>query len=64
MLDPSIGSYYVKTNPLFIEASHTAPEKFIQTLTVSGVIHNLLPVTLGNILGGAIGNRNNLLANI
>lgn len=42
-----------KMNPVFVEASHVAPEK-LENLNILGVFKNLLPVTLGNIIGGAV----------
>lgn len=42
-----------KGNPVYIEASHISPEK-LANLNVAGVAKNLLPVTIGNIIGGAV----------
>lgn len=42
-----------KTNAAFIEASHVTPEK-LSHLTVGGIFNNLIPVTIGNIIGGAV----------
>lgn len=41
-----------KTNPMFIETSHVAIEK-LDNLSVIGIFNNLIPVTIGNIIGGA-----------
>ncbi|WP_010293685.1 formate/nitrite transporter family protein [Clostridium senegalense] len=42
-----------KGNPVYVEASHQTAEK-LANLNVIGVIHNLIPVTIGNIIGGSI----------
>ncbi len=42
-----------KMNPIFVESSHVAPEK-LEQLNIIGVFKNLLPVTLGNIIGGSV----------
>ena len=42
-----------KTNPAFVLASHVTPEK-LGNLNILGVIKNLIPVTIGNIIGGAV----------
>ena len=42
-----------KTNPAFVEASHLSAEK-LENLNLGGVFSNLLPVTIGNIIGGAV----------
>lgn len=42
-----------KTNPTFVEMSHVTPEK-LDNLNILGVIKNLVPVTIGNIIGGAV----------
>ena len=42
---------FAKSNPAFVQASGVAPDKIING---AGIIHNLIPVTLGNIVGGAI----------
>ncbi|MBU5228071.1 formate/nitrite transporter family protein [Clostridium senegalense] len=42
-----------KGNPVYVEASHQTAEK-LANLNVMGVIHNLIPVTIGNIIGGSI----------
>ncbi len=42
-----------KTNSAFVEASHVAVEK-LDNLTIVGIFNNLIPVTIGNIIGGAV----------
>jgi formate transporter len=42
-----------KTNAAFIEASHVTPEK-LSHLTIGGIFNNIIPVTIGNIIGGAV----------
>lgn len=42
-----------KLNPAFIEASHVSADK-IDKLNIGGMLKNLIPVTIGNIIGGAI----------
>ncbi|KWV50470.1 formate transporter FocA [Bradyrhizobium macuxiense] len=45
--------YFLPLAWLLVQTGH-APENFDASLiTVSGIIHNLVPVTLGNIVGGA-----------
>ncbi|MHB1346392.1 MAG: formate/nitrite transporter family protein [Candidatus Humimicrobiaceae bacterium] len=45
----------LKKNPNVIEAlSKTAPDLDISRLNLMGLLGNLLPVTLGNIIGGAV----------
>ncbi|MEG0771802.1 formate/nitrite transporter family protein [Clostridium sp.] len=44
---------FAKTNAAFIEASHVTPEK-LSHLTIGGIFNNLIPVTIGNIIGGAV----------
>lgn len=41
------------TSPDLAMASHLDPES-LANLNLSGVLHNLIPVTIGNIIGGAI----------
>ncbi|MBQ2275550.1 MAG: formate/nitrite transporter family protein [Lachnospiraceae bacterium] len=44
-------------NPKYVEAAQSLyglTEEQISNLSISGMIHNLLPVTIGNIIGGAI----------
>jgi formate transporter len=43
----------LKSNPLYVENSHVAAEKLAK-LDIAHVFGNLLPVTLGNIVGGAL----------
>lgn len=43
----------LKANPLYVENSHAAAEKLAK-LDLAHVFGNLLPVTLGNIVGGAV----------
>ncbi|KZL93348.1 formate/nitrite transporter family protein [Clostridium magnum] len=42
---------FAKSNPAFVQASGLSPEKIING---AGIINNLIPVTLGNIVGGAL----------
>lgn len=42
-----------KSNEAFVELSHVAPEK-LSHLTVGGIFNNIIPVTIGNIIGGAV----------
>ncbi|NEU04670.1 MULTISPECIES: formate/nitrite transporter family protein [Clostridium] len=42
-----------KGNPVYVEASHQTAEK-LANLNVMGIIHNLIPVTIGNIIGGSV----------
>lgn len=42
-----------KMNPAFVEASHVSAEK-LDNLTVGGIFNNLIPVTIGNVIGGAV----------
>ncbi|WP_291571564.1 formate/nitrite transporter family protein [Clostridium sp. UBA4548] len=42
-----------KTNEAFVELSHVTPEK-LSHLTVGGIFNNIIPVTIGNIIGGAV----------
>lgn len=41
-----------KTNVAFVEASHVSVEK-LDKLSIEGAFNNLIPVTMGNIIGGA-----------
>lgn len=43
-----------KANPAWVEASHLSSEKLAGLNWGSFVINNLIPVTLGNIIGGAV----------
>ena len=40
-------------DPEIVALSHLSPEA-LQQLTLSGMWHNIIPVTFGNILGGAV----------
>jgi formate/nitrite transporter len=40
-----------KSNPIYAQASGLAPNKMIDG---AGIVNNLIPVTLGNIVGGAV----------
>lgn len=42
---------FAKSNPTFVQASGLSPEKMVNG---AGIINNLIPVTLGNIVGGAV----------
>lgn len=42
---------FAKSNPVFAQASGLTPDKMVNG---SGIIHNLIPVTLGNMVGGII----------
>ena len=42
---------FAKSNALYVQASGLAADKMING---AGIIHNLIPVTLGNIVGGAV----------
>ena len=45
--------YFLPLAWLMVQTGH-APENFDASLiTLSGIVHNLVPVTLGNIVGGA-----------
>jgi len=45
--------YFLPLAWLLVQAGH-APANFDASLiTISGIFHNLVPVTLGNIAGGA-----------
>jgi formate/nitrite transporter len=45
--------YFLPLAWLMVQTGH-APETFDASLiTMSGIVHNLIPVTLGNIVGGA-----------
>lgn len=44
-------AYFSKTNPQYLEMAH----KSVETLTIENMfLNNLIPVTIGNIIGGAI----------
>ncbi len=42
---------FAKSNPSFVAASGVPQDKII---SASGIVHNLIPVTLGNIVGGVV----------
>lgn len=42
---------FAKSNPVFAQASGLSPDKIING---AGMIHNLVPVTLGNMVGGIV----------
>ncbi|RTL11092.1 MAG: formate/nitrite transporter family protein [Neisseriaceae bacterium] len=44
---------FAKTVPSLLAVSHLNPE-VLNNLNFTGVMHNLLPVTIGNIIGGAL----------
>lgn len=44
---------FAQTAPSLLAASHLTPE-MLSNLNIAGVIHNLVPVTIGNIIGGAL----------
>jgi formate/nitrite transporter FocA (FNT family) len=43
-----------KANPLWVEASHTGAEQLGELNWLTFITKNLLPVTLGNIVGGSV----------
>lgn len=45
---------WAKVNPAWAEASHITPEKLAALNWSSFVFNNLIPVTIGNIVGGAV----------
>jgi formate/nitrite transporter FocA (FNT family) len=45
--------YLAKSNETFVTLYHGAPEKISQ-IDLSHIVGNLIPVTIGNIIGGAI----------
>lgn len=42
---------FAKSNPSFVAASGISQDKIV---SAAGIVHNLIPVTLGNIVGGSI----------
>lgn len=42
-----------KSNPQYAEAFHVTPEKLAH-INLTGIIENLIPVTIGNIIGGGL----------
>jgi formate/nitrite transporter len=45
--------YFLPLAWLLVQTGHAPGNVDISTITISGIIHNLVPVTLGNIVGGA-----------
>ena len=45
---------FSKSNPAYLEAAHKTAEEASKLNIGSIFTHNLIPVTIGNILGGAI----------
>ena len=45
---------FSKSNPVYLEAAHKTAEEAAKLNITSIFTHNLIPVTIGNILGGAI----------
>jgi formate/nitrite transporter len=45
--------YFLPLAWLMTQAGHVPPGFDTSPITISGIIHNLIPVTLGNIVGGA-----------
>ena len=45
---------FAKSNPVYLEAAHKTAEEASKLNITSIFTHNLIPVTIGNILGGAI----------
>ncbi|QJA09990.1 formate/nitrite transporter family protein [Romboutsia sp. CE17] len=45
---------FVKSNPMYLEAAHKTAEEAAKLDIPSIFMNNLIPVTIGNILGGAI----------
>ncbi len=43
---------FLKNDIIVTELAALAPEK-LATLSIAGIVHNLIPVTIGNIIGGA-----------
>lgn len=48
----SIG-LFAKTNPAYAEIGHFTPEK-LSHISIGAMVQNLIPATLGNLVGGAI----------
>lgn len=42
-----------KSNPAFVETSHIS-QAAVDSITITNIIKNLIPVTIGNIIGGAV----------
>ena len=45
--------YFLSLAWLLVETGHAPANLEASTITVGGIVHNLVPVTLGNIVGGA-----------
>ena len=45
--------YFLPLAWLWIQTGHVPPDFDASAITLSGIVHNLVPVTLGNIVGGA-----------
>jgi formate/nitrite transporter len=45
--------YFLPLAWLLINTNHAAGNIDVSSITIGGIIHNLVPVTLGNIVGGA-----------
>jgi formate transporter len=45
--------YFLPLAWLLVQTGHVPANFDVSLITVSGILHNLVPVTLGNILGGA-----------
>jgi formate/nitrite transporter len=45
--------YFLPMAWLLVQTGHAPPNFDTSAITVAGIIHNLIPVTLGNIVGGA-----------
>ena len=45
---------YLKDNPVVVSAAEIAPDKLANLTAYGFVVNNLLPVTLGNIVGGVV----------
>ena len=45
--------YFLPLAWLWIQTGHVPPGFDASAITLSGIVHNLVPVTLGNIVGGA-----------
>lgn len=43
---------FAKLNPAFIDASHLMPTA-VANINILGILKNMIPVTLGNIVGGS-----------
>lgn len=44
---------FAKTSPEMVSASHLSPD-LVSSINSNGIFNNLLPVTIGNIIGGAL----------